>query len=162
MGGVEVRVSIRASELKSRLSASGKPAAQTRHTLTWALARRISRLSSSSWRVMVYCASALTSVAACSCGATREQQAARRQCGSVLRASGCRELCADGSRLLHQPPHLQVWPLVVHHQREQLVLQALFCDAKVYERRLRRNLGLVVRVGQLGLLRCAAARRDGF
>lgn len=31
---------------------------------------------------------------------------------------------------------LQVGPLVLHHERQQLVLEALFCDAKVDQRRL--------------------------
>mmetsp|Transcript_10302 Transcript_10302/g.22116 ORF Transcript_10302/g.22116 Transcript_10302/m.22116 type:complete len:1096 (-) Transcript_10302:3570-6857(-) len=46
---------------------------------------------------------------------------------------------------------LQVRPLVVHHQRQQLVLQALLSHTEVHEGGLGSNLGLVVRVGQLGL-----------
>lgn len=47
--------------------------------------------------------------------------------------------------------YLQVWPLVVNYKCQQLVLQALFCHTEVHQRRLRSYLGLVVRVGQLGL-----------
>jgi hypothetical protein len=38
-----------------------------------------------------------------------------------------------------------------YHQAQQLILQALFCDAEVDQRALCRNLRFVVRVRQLGL-----------
>jgi hypothetical protein len=40
---------------------------------------------------------------------------------------------------------------MVHNKCQQLVLQALFCHTEVDQRRLRGDLRLVVRVGQLGL-----------
>ena len=44
---------------------------------------------------------------------------------------------------------LQVGALLVHHQREQLVLQTVLRHGEVDERRLRLDLGRVVRVGHL-------------
>eukprot|EP00962_Isochrysis_galbana_P028266 scaffold8907_cov105-Isochrysis_galbana.AAC.3 len=46
--------------------------------------------------------------------------------------------------------HLELGPLLAHDDAEQLVLEALLLDAKVDQARLGRDLGRVVRVGQLG------------
>lgn len=46
---------------------------------------------------------------------------------------------------------LEVWPLLIHHLGQQLVLQTIPGHSEVDERGLGLNLWLVVRIGQLGV-----------
>ena len=46
---------------------------------------------------------------------------------------------------------LQVEPLLLDDEREELIFQTLLRDAEIHQSRLRRNLGFIVRVGELRL-----------
>ena len=75
--------------------------------------------------------------------------------GQALQQVVLQLLEGDGvlSQLAHQAAGLllQVGPLMVDHLGQQLLLQPHLCHTEVDQRGLSCNLGLVVRVGQLGL-----------